>query len=100
MELICDLHADLTLTATLEMRHSELMLIIASLQCNWLALEAIAHSLLLTVIATKTNDPMLLTFHTVIIPVLRSRYIRQDMIFTAFEDDGSLLVNCDALAVS
>jgi hypothetical protein len=75
MELVGNLHANLTLTTALKMGQSQFMLVVASLQRDWFALKAVADTRLVTVVAAKAYNPLLLAPQTVIVPILRPRHI-------------------------
>jgi hypothetical protein len=99
MELVGHLSAYLALSTRLKISQSQLVFVIASLEDDRLARKTVTDAVLIAVGATQSNYLLLIAECVGIVPILRASHIGQDMIFITFEDDGTLLVYCNALTV-
>ena len=71
------------------------MLIVASIQWDWLALKTVSPLILFTVIAGQLYYLLFLTFGTVIVIILSSTDIHQHVIFIAFQEHRPFLISSD-----
>jgi hypothetical protein len=91
--------AEVALAGGLEVGEAEGVFVVAGVEGDGLALEAVALSLLAAVHAPQLDALLPLAAHAAVVPVVRPRDVDQHVVLVALEGDGPLFVGGDRPAV-